>query len=73
MLNDNDHLTRDPRRYERTKLLIGLVNLAVYILAPAIILVTGASAAIRDLISDEITGIVVLGAIVYIVLASVAF
>ena len=71
MLNDNDHLTRDPRRYERTKLLIGLVNLAVYILAPAIILVTGASAAIRDLISGEITGIVVLGAVAYIVLASV--
>ena len=64
--------TRDPRRYERTKLLIGLANLVIYILAPAIILVTGASAAIRDLISGEITGIVVLGSIVYIVLASVA-
>ena len=71
MSNGNDHLTRDPKRYERTKLWIGALNLAVYILAPAIILVTGASAAIRDLISDEITGIVVLGAVVYIVLASV--
>ena len=71
MLNDNDHLTRDPKRYERIKLLIGLANLVIYILAPAIILVTGASAAIRDLISDEITGIVVLGAVAYIVLASV--
>ena len=64
--------TRDPRRYERTKLLIGLANLVIYILAPAIILVTGASASIRDVISDDITGIVVLGAVAYIVLASIA-
>ena len=64
--------TRDPKRYERTKLLIGLANLVIYMLAPTIILVTGASASIRDIISDEITGIVVLGAVAYIVLASIA-
>ena len=64
--------TRDPKRYERTKLLIGLANLVIYILAPTIILVTGASASIRDTISDEITGIVVLGAVAYVVLASIA-
>ena len=64
--------TRDPKRYERTKLWIGLANLVIYILAPVIVLVSGASASIRDTISDEITGIVVLGAVAYIVLASIA-
>ena len=71
MSKDSDRPTRDPKRYERTKLWIGLANLAVYIFAPAIILVTGASASIRDTISDEITGVVVLGAVAYIVFASV--
>ena len=32
--HENDGLRRDPKRYERTKLWIGLANLAVYILGP---------------------------------------
>ncbi|MXZ02163.1 MAG: M48 family metallopeptidase [Chloroflexi bacterium] len=67
----NDGLRRDPKRYERAKLWIGLANLAVYIVVPVVILVSGASASIRDVIVDEITGVVVLGAVVYIVLASI--
>ena len=51
---------------------MGLSNLAVYLLVPAIILATGASASIRDVISGLTWGIVVLGAVVYIVAASIA-
>ncbi len=63
---------RDPKRYERIKMLVGLVNLAIYLIVPAVILVTGTSADIRDFVSDQTFGIVVLGAVVYIVLASIA-
>ena len=63
---------RDPKQYERIKLIVGLLNLVTYILVPALILVTGRSASIRDLIADQTAEIVVLGAVVYIVLASVA-
>ena len=72
MSNNVDQQSHDPKRYERIKMLVGLVNLAIYILVPVVVLVTGASADIRDFISDQTAGIVVLGAIVYIVLASVA-
>ena len=62
---------RDPKRYERIKLLVGLVNLAVYVVVPLVVLVSGASASVRDLIAEVTWGMVVLGAVVYIVGASV--
>ncbi len=52
-------------------MLVGLANLAIYIAVPTIVLTTGASAAIRDVISEMTSGIVVLGAIVYIAVASI--
>ena len=63
---------RDPKRYERIKLLVGLANLAVYLIVPAIVLVTGWSADIRDIISDQTAGIIVLGAVAYIAVATIA-
>ncbi len=68
---DTGQNARDPKRYERVKLLVGLANLAVYVVVPLVILATGASASIRVLISDVTWGIVVLGAVVYIVGASI--
>ena len=61
---------RDPKRYERIKLIIGLVNLLIYVFAPAVVLVSGFSVSLRDVISDSTGGYIVVGAIVYIVLAS---
>lgn len=72
MSESTSHTVRDPKRYERIKLLVGLANLAVYVAVPLIVLVTGASASIRDLISDATWGFVVLGAVVYVVGASIA-
>ena len=66
------HAGRDPKRYERIKLVIGLANLAVYVLVPTVVLFTGASVSIKDAISDTTGGIVVLGAVVYIVIGSIA-
>lgn len=71
MTDEIDRPNRDPKRYERIKLLVGLANLAVYVVVPLIVLVSGASASIRDVISDVTWGMVVLGAVVYIVGASV--
>ena len=72
MMNDESVLpTRDPKRYERIKLIVGFVNLLIYVLAPAVVLVSGFSVALRDVISDSTGGYIVAGAIVYIVLASV--
>ena len=71
MTDESDRPNRDPKRYERIKLLVGFVNLAVYVVVPLIVLVTGASASIRDVISDVTWAMVVLGAVVYIVGASV--
>ena len=68
----NDQSPRDPKRYERIKLFVGLANLAIYSIIPLVVLVTGASASIRDVISELTWGIVVLGAVVYMVAASVA-
>ena len=62
---------RDPKRYERTKLIVGLVNLLIYIFVPAAVLFSGFSASMRDLISDSTGGFIVLGAIVYIVIGSI--
>lgn len=67
----NSSQSRDPKRYERIKLLVGLANLAIYFIIPLVVLVTGASASIRDVISDLTWGIVILGAVVYIVGASI--
>ncbi len=72
VMHDDERRSRDPKRYERVKMLVGLANLAIYIVVPVIVLVSGASAEIRDFISDQTAGVVVLGAVVYIVLASVA-
>ena len=69
---DTHEKSHDPKRYERIKLLIGLANLLVYIAVPVTVLTTGASAGIRDSISEITSGVVVLGAVVYIALASVA-
>ena len=68
---DSVKAVRDPKRYERVKLLFGLANLAIYIIVPVVVLVTGASASIRDVISAQTAGFVVLGAVAYIVAASV--
>ena len=53
-------------------MLVGLANLVIYLVAPAIVLISGASADIRDAISELTAGIVVLGAVAYIVAASIA-
>ena len=68
---NNSSQPRDPKRYERIKLLVGLANLVVYVVVPLVVLVTGASASIRDGISEVTWGIVVLGAVAYIVGASI--
>ena len=62
---------RDPKRYERIKLVVGLVNLLVYVFVPAVVLVSGFSVSLRGVISGSTGGYVVVGAMVYIVLASV--
>ena len=61
-----------PKRYERVKLLVGLTTLAIYVLVPSLVLLTGASASIRDAISNSTWGIVVLGAVAYAVIGSIA-
>ena len=69
-MRDNS-TARDPKRYERVKLVVGLVNLLIYVLVPSVVLVSGLSVWLRDVISGSTGGFVVLGAIVYIVFASV--
>lgn len=61
---------RDPKRYERIKLAFGLANLLIYVLIPAVVLLSGYSASMRDWISDWTGGYVILGAVVYIVIGS---
>ena len=70
MPNSNAN-AKTTRRYERTKLTVGILNLATYIAVPAAVLLTGASADLRDFIADYTGGIVVLGAVVYVVAASI--
>ena len=71
MSEDSLQGRRDPKRYERIKLIVGMVNLVVYVAVPAVVLFTGASASIRDVVSDMTGGIVVVGAVAYIVIGSV--
>ena len=68
---NNSSPSRDPKRYERIKLVVGLVNLLIYVFVPVVVLVSGLSVSLRDVISDSTGGYVVVGAMVYIVLASV--
>ena len=71
-MNDERYLpTRDPKRYERVKLVVGLANLLIYVFVPAVALVSGFSVSLRGVISGSTGGYVVVGAMVYIVLASV--
>ena len=63
---------RDPKRYERIKLAFGLANLIIYILIPLAVLLSEFSVSMRGWISDWTGGFVVLGAIAYIVIGSIA-
>ena len=72
MSEDSLQGRRDPKRYERIKLIVGMVNLVVYVAVPAVVLFTGASASIRDVVSDMTGGIVVVGAVAYIAVGSIA-
>ena len=68
---NNSSPSRDPKRYERIKLAFGLLNLIIYILIPAAVLLSGFSASIRGWIADWTGGNVILGAIAYVVVGSV--
>lgn len=52
-------------RYERTKLIISGINIAIYIVVPLVFLVSGGSAWARDAISEWSIDSVVLGAVIY--------
>ncbi len=61
---------RDPKRYERTKLLLGFVAPSIFVILACLVLVTGFSATIRDAISD-LNDNIILGAVVYAVVGSI--
>lgn len=52
-------------RYERTKLIISGINIAIYIVVPLVFLVSGGSVWARDAISEWSINNVVLGAVIY--------
>lgn len=56
---------RDAKRYERLKLLASGVDFATYLAVPLVVLLTGWSTGIRDVILGDITANPVLGASVY--------
>ena len=56
-------------RYERTKLIISGINIAIYIVVPLVFLVSGGSAWARDAISEWFIDSVVLGAVIYACIA----
>ena len=62
----------DARRYERIRLRVTLVNIALSIIAPLIFLFTGGSEALRDAIEDW-TAYAPLVVLLYVVIVSAAF